>query len=90
MKADLFRGPTNIKQYEPIELEVLNLEYNLIHSLPKRIFEHTPKLKNLYLNGNPMNVIDSVTILAISSLRNLEVSTPRKQFIVDLYNKGFF
>ncbi|XP_077294345.1 uncharacterized protein LOC143916928 [Arctopsyche grandis] len=56
-----------------IDLEILNLGSNLIHSLERKMFKNTPNLKTLYLNDNPIDTIDSVTILAISRVVKLEV-----------------
>lgn len=77
VRGDVFKGPYNSEQFEPINLETLNLEHNLIHSLDHRTFQHTPKLQNLYLNDNPMNLIDAMTTLALSSLKNLRVCIKR-------------
>lgn len=64
--------------YEPIQLRHLNLAYNQIHSLQKDVFEHTPYLEVLILEGNQLRVIDQVTQIAISSLNQLQVKFSRK------------
>lgn len=60
--------------YEPIQLKHLDLSYNQIHSLQKDLFEHTPYLEVLILEGNQLRVIDQVTQLAVSTLNNLQVN----------------
>lgn len=53
-------------------MEVLKLGYNALHSLHQDLFEHLANLKVLSLEGNPFTVIDSATVMAISSLPYLE------------------
>lgn len=45
----------------------------MIHTLDRKLFQFTPKLRVLYLNDNQMNLIDSVTMLAMSKVTELEV-----------------
>lgn len=72
LHSDIFRGPYNNSEYETIDLQYLNLAYNDIHSLPKNLFEHTPHLTHLILEGNRLTVLDQVTCVAISYNTNLE------------------
>ena len=63
------------EEYEPLAaLRVLNLGYNDLHSLDPDLFEHMPELEELDLSGNPMTVLDHVTLIAIASLPRLKVS----------------
>ncbi|KAF4528655.1 hypothetical protein B566_EDAN016602 [Ephemera danica] len=70
----IFQGSDNIKDYEPIPVEILKLGHNVIHALDAKVFEHLPNLTELYLDHNPLTTLDSVTILAITNAqRNLRV-----------------
>lgn len=60
--------------YKNIALETLNLAHNEIHSLDRYLFQFTPNLTRLYLNNNPIEILDHVTVLALSSAANLEVT----------------
>lgn len=73
LSADVFKGPYNATEFEPIPLEYLNLAYNQIHSLHKNIFEHTPHLKHLNLEGNDFRVLDDMTALAFTLIPQLKV-----------------
>lgn len=73
LTPDVFKGPYSNQMYEPIELRHLNLAYNQIHSLQKDVFEHTPYLEILILEGNQLRVLDQVTQIAIASLTHLQV-----------------
>lgn len=53
-------------------LKILNLSYNLFHTLNQGIFKHTRDLKILSLRGNPLTVIDTPTLNALSSIPILE------------------
>ncbi|GJQ82223.1 hypothetical protein Trydic_g19426 [Trypoxylus dichotomus] len=72
LSADVFKGPYNETNFEPIPLEYLNLAYNEIHTLHKNVFEHTPNLKYLNLEGNDFGVIDDMTALAFSFIPALK------------------
>lgn len=74
LSSDVFKGPYNNSFYQPIALEYLDLSYNQIHSLQKKVFEHTPNLKYLNLEGNALRVIDHVSCLALSRATQLHVS----------------
>lgn len=84
LAPDVFKGPYDNNLYEPIKLRVLNLAYNQIHSLQKDVFEHTPYLEELNLEGNQFRVIDQVTQLAISDLGNLRVLNLARNRLVDV------
>lgn len=73
LRSEIFQGPYNKGIYSDIALETLNLGFNEIHSLDKYLFEHTPNLTRLYLNNNPIEILDHVTVLALSSAAKLEV-----------------
>lgn len=73
LSADVFKGPYNNTVYEPIGLEELDLSYNLIHSLQKNVFIHTPNLKFLSLEGNRMRIIDHVSCLALTKVPKMQV-----------------
>ncbi|KAM3964551.1 osteomodulin [Aphomia sociella] len=73
LRSEIFQGPYNDGIYSSIALETLNLGYNDIHSLDRYLFKYTPNLTRLYLNNNPLEILDHVTILALSSAINLKV-----------------
>ncbi|CAH2037730.1 unnamed protein product, partial [Iphiclides podalirius] len=73
LRTEIFQGPYNDGVYNSIALETLNLGHNEIHSLDRYLFKYTPNLTRLYLNNNPMELLDHVTVLALSSATNLEV-----------------
>ncbi|CAH0667547.1 unnamed protein product [Chilo suppressalis] len=73
LRTEIFRGSYNFNKYNNIALETLNLGHNEIHSLDRYLFQYTPNLTRLYLNNNPIELLDHVTVLAISSATNLEV-----------------
>ncbi|KAL3272450.1 hypothetical protein HHI36_013930 [Cryptolaemus montrouzieri] len=54
LSSEKFKGPYTNSEFEPIEIIHLNLAYNQIHSLPKSLFEHMPRLKHLNLEGNTL------------------------------------
>lgn len=69
-----FEGRYSPEKFEPLEsLRVLDLSYNQLHSLNQDLFEHVSELTELYLTGNPLTIIDHVTMVAISSLPDLKV-----------------
>ena len=71
--ANVFEGPFNEDDYEPIPLKTLKLGYNQIISIDKDAFDHLSYLETLELNNNPLKVIDHQTAIAITSLRKLKV-----------------
>ncbi|XP_059045375.1 leucine-rich repeat neuronal protein 3-like [Achroia grisella] len=73
LRSEIFQGPYNDGKYSKIALETLNLGHNEIHSLDRYLFQYTPNLTRLYLNNNPIEILDHVTILALSSAVKLEV-----------------
>ncbi|XP_026725125.1 protein artichoke-like isoform X2 [Trichoplusia ni] len=73
LRSEIFQGRYIDGTYASIGLETLNLGHNDIHSLDRYLFQHTPHLTRLYLNNNPIEILDHVTILALSSATNLEV-----------------
>lgn len=75
LRSEIFQGPYKDGIYSNIALETLNLGFNEIHSLDRYLFQYTPNLTRLYLNNNPIEILDHVTVLAISSATSLEVST---------------
>lgn len=74
LRGEIFQGPYKNGTYSNISLDTLNLGYNQIHSLDKYLFQYTPNLTRLYLNNNPIEILDHVTILALSSATKLEVN----------------
>lgn len=79
LTPDVFKGPYSNQMYEPIKLQHLDLAYNQIHSLQKDVFEHTPYLQVLNLEGNQLRVLDQVTQMAISSLNQLQVRISKQK-----------
>ncbi|XP_075973353.1 tsukushi-like isoform X2 [Anticarsia gemmatalis] len=73
LRSEIFQGRYIDGIYAKIPLETLNLGYNDIHSLDRYLFQYTPHLTRLYLNNNPIEILDHVTTLAITSATNLEV-----------------
>ncbi|CAB3253601.1 unnamed protein product [Arctia plantaginis] len=73
LRSEIFRGRYIDGLYATIALETLILAHNDIHSLDRYLFQYTPNLIRLYLNNNPIEIIDHVTSLALSSATNLEV-----------------
>ncbi|KAK2709596.1 hypothetical protein QYM36_013311 [Artemia franciscana] len=70
---DTFLGQFSAEEYLPLQVVVLNLGYNDLHSLNKDTFDHLPFLEVLQLNDNPIKIIDHQTAVAITTLRNLKV-----------------
>ncbi|CAH2268987.1 chondroadherin-like [Pararge aegeria] len=73
LRSEIFQGPYKDGVYKSIALETLNLGNNRIHSLDRYLFQYTPNLTRLYLNNNPIEILDHVTILALFSATKLEV-----------------
>lgn len=86
LRSEIFQGPYKDGIYSDIALETLNLGYNEIHSLDRYLFQHTPNLTRLYLNNNPIEILDYVTLLALSSASNLEV---KKTWLMDEWRERF-
>ncbi|XP_026322617.1 leucine-rich repeat neuronal protein 1-like [Hyposmocoma kahamanoa] len=83
-----FEGNYSPEEYEPLpSMRVLNLAYNDLHSLNSDLFEHLPELTELDLSGNPLGIIDHVTVIAISSLPMLKVLRMRSCEIKDIPDK---
>ncbi|KAL4709901.1 hypothetical protein ACJJTC_003864 [Scirpophaga incertulas] len=73
LRSEIFHGAYADNKYNSIALETLNLAHNAIHSLDAYLFQFTPNLTRLYLNNNPIEILDHVTVLALASATNLEV-----------------
>lgn len=73
LRSEIFQGRYIDGLYGSIALETLNLGHNDIHSLDRYLFQYTPNLTRLYLNNNPIEILDHVTLLALSSAVNLQV-----------------
>ncbi|OWR52457.1 leucine-rich transmembrane protein [Danaus plexippus plexippus] len=73
LRSEIFQGQYNNGEHSSIALETLNLGYNRIHSLDRYLFHFTPNLTRLYLNNNPIEILDHVTVMALSSATKLEV-----------------
>lgn len=84
LTADVFKGPYNVTLYEPIALEHLDLSYNQIHSLQKNIFEHTPHLKVLNLEGNFLRIIDHVSCLALAKVTEIQILNLAHNRLIEL------
>jgi Leucine-rich repeat (LRR) protein len=70
----IFQGNDNSYEYEPISVKILKISHNVIHALSPRVFEHLPNLTELYMDHNPLDTLDSNTILAITNAqRNLKL-----------------
>ncbi|CAH1968922.1 unnamed protein product [Acanthoscelides obtectus] len=67
-----FKGPYVKEKYFPTALKHLNLAYNLIHTLPEKLFESMPHLEDLNLAGNGFSVLDFNSQHALSSLSKLK------------------
>lgn len=74
LTPDVFRGPYRMTSYEPIALIELDLSHNKLHSLDRRVFEHTPNITKLNLSWNNFNVLDNPTTMALASATLLQVS----------------
>ncbi|XP_020292276.1 leucine-rich repeat neuronal protein 2-like isoform X2 [Pseudomyrmex gracilis] len=73
LSPHIFEGKFSPNAYEPLSnLKTLSLAGNLLHWLHPSIFEHLPSLEVLNISGNPFNVFDYRTSIAISSLSYLE------------------
>ncbi|XP_055849843.1 carboxypeptidase N subunit 2 isoform X2 [Episyrphus balteatus] len=72
LSADVFRGPYKNTGYEPIKLRDLDLSHNKISSLQKLLFEHTPDIAYLNLGYNSLKMMDTTTLMAISSASSLK------------------
>ncbi|XP_059622322.1 leucine-rich repeat-containing protein 15-like [Phlebotomus argentipes] len=73
INPDVFEGHYDPDEYEPLnKLRTLKLDNNNIHALKSENFEHLPHLRSLSLAGNPFQVIDSQSEMAITSIRYLE------------------
>lgn len=68
----IFRSPFDVTHYEPIELVDLDLSHNKLHTLDRKIFEHTPNLTKLNLSYNNLKVLNDPTIMALSSVTGLQ------------------
>lgn len=55
-------------------LRKLTLAHNALHALPPDLFSFMRRLSTLDLDGNPLAVIDQVTMGALSELGELSVS----------------
>jgi Leucine-rich repeat (LRR) protein len=73
LRSEIFQGPYSEGVYGNIALETLDLAHNEIHSLDRYLFQYTPNLTRLDLSDNPIEILDYVTILALSSATKLEV-----------------
>ena len=73
LNENVFIGPFNDEDYEPIPLRTLRLGYNKITSINNDAFNHLSDLETLELNNNPLKVIDHQTAIAITTLRKLKV-----------------
>lgn len=69
----IFKGSYSPQYYQPLNITVLRLSGNMIHSLRNDIFEHLPNLRVLCIDSNPIKTIDTPTAIAISSIYRLEV-----------------
>lgn len=85
LRSEIFQGPYKDNVYGDISLRILYLDHNEIHSLDRYLFKHTPNLTSLFLNNNPLETLDHVTVLAISSATNLQVCLLLLKF--DQFNK---
>ncbi|XP_011188013.2 chondroadherin [Zeugodacus cucurbitae] len=68
----VFRGPYRVTHYEPIQLVDLDLSHNKLHTLDKKVFEHTPNLTKLNLSYNELKVLNTPTVMALSSVTGLQ------------------
>ncbi|KAF5276179.1 hypothetical protein FQA39_LY18601 [Lamprigera yunnana] len=74
LNPHVFKGNYEQDGYYPLRaLKELVLEYNNIHSLNSDVFEHADNIEVLNLSHNPLVVIDSPTVQAITSLVHLRM-----------------
>uniref|UniRef100_A0A0A9VZD4 Leucine-rich repeat-containing protein 15 n=2 Tax=Lygus hesperus TaxID=30085 RepID=A0A0A9VZD4_LYGHE len=71
-KGEVFQGLYSSEGYEPLDIEVLNLGHNGLHTLDPDLFEHLPKLRVLSLDSNPLTMIDHPTLIALANIPLLE------------------
>lgn len=72
LKPEIFDGKYNPDEYEPMKsLTILRLSYNLLHNLDSMLFEHTPHLKELYLDNNPFQIITTSVLSTLNDLPQL-------------------
>jgi len=78
LKPTIFEGRYNSGLYEPLlDLRVLRLSNNEIHTLDSDIFGHLSFLQELYINDNPMQKIDrnaEIALVKVSTLKILDMS----------------
>lgn len=89
LNENIFRGPFNEEQYEPIALQEINLSYNLIKNLDPGVFMHVPNLTYLDLTGNPIKVFTSdiwEMVVSSKSLRSLIMKNmSMEEIAMDVY-----
>lgn len=74
LSPHIFQGHYAPENYEPLEkLRVLKLSSNALHSLHPDLFEHLPRLEEVYLDSNPLKVIDRNTHITLTSAPFLKV-----------------
>lgn len=73
--AEIFRGRFDNNEYDPIPLNDLDLTNNQLTFLRANVFEHCPHIKRLSLSENSFKSLSGNTLKAISSLKQLEVSS---------------
>ncbi|XP_037946212.1 leucine-rich repeat-containing protein 70 [Teleopsis dalmanni] len=73
LTPDVFRGPYRATRYEPIALTDLDLSNNKLHTLDRKLFEHTPNLTKLNLSNNKFGVLDVPTTVALAMTPSLEI-----------------
>lgn len=74
LKESVFKGNFLPDEYQPLHsLHILNLGSNALHTLHPDVFEHTPNIKVLILESNPIKFISSEMVTAMGNLPVLEV-----------------
>ncbi|KAJ1527653.1 hypothetical protein ONE63_007615 [Megalurothrips usitatus] len=74
LSPHIFRSHYAPENYEPLEkLRVLRIGSNALHTLNPDLFMHLPHMEELYLDSNPLKVIDHNTHIAITNVQSLKV-----------------
>lgn len=75
LSPDLFKGlQLDGKDYPLRSLKILRLDHNRLHTIHNDAFQHIEQtIEELYLQNNPLKIIDLSTLQAIHGILNLRV-----------------
>lgn len=59
---------------EPLEMQSIDLSYNILRKIEDRTFQNLHNLQTLYLHGNDIEVISSLTFSGLIYLSELDLS----------------